>query len=325
MPIHVQQLARLNADYSEVTGSAVKHFVCPITLADDGTDLCDGHILNESIDQAARATVIQRRHVDNYFGYMLEPDLVKMLNMATNSPAELIRQANNLTIAHPDTGEKMETFWADRKALQKFQRLDLFDREGKTVASPFLRSERLELKRHHDLEVEWTITVTNSAIVGSLLKSAYLAMFWLIGYRSVLDIAGDKVRRALAAFYVDRAGKGNSIDYFWEYVGSVSLLVNDLPDDYPDTLEGGSLWFHYAEGDQDKGILFGITCLFRVNGRILTVTLPGHQKEGYWFVAYQYYQAFLKDRSMKHDVYHGRFHDETFQVSPKPIQLKFAG
>jgi hypothetical protein len=323
MAVDNRQLAYLNTDYSAQTGIIVQKFVCPISLDDDSNaELCDGHILNQGIKKASRATVIQRKDIDNYFGHTIEPDLVKMLNIPVSTKQELIRKARNLRITAP-SGEKMETFRSNTEAGGRFQQINLFNPDRTTMISPFLKNGRLENKYYKDLEVEFTITVTNSAIIGSLLKSGYLALFQMLGYRWVLDASGDRVRRALAAFYRNKADKEQSINYFSEFDGSISVLFNDTKNDMGDTLEDGSLFFHYVEGDQETGLLFAVTCLFRVNDRTLSVTLPCYQKKGYYLVAYQYYQTLLKDRSVCQNVYSVRFDNERFNISTTPLRLHY--
>jgi hypothetical protein len=323
MALDNRQLDYLNTDYSTQTGITVQKFVCPITLDDDpNAALCDGHILNQGIKKASRATVIQRKDVDNYFGHTIEPDLVKMLSIPVSTKQHLIRKARDLRITAP-SGEKMETFFSNSEAGVRFQQINLYNADGTTMVSPFLRTGRLENKYHKDLEVEFTMTVTNSAIIGSLLKSSYLALFRMLGYRWVLDASGDRVRRALAAFYRDKAVKEQSINYFAEFDGSISVLFNETGKDMGDTLEDGSLFFHYVEGDQETGLLFAVTCLFPVNYLTLAVTLPCYRKKGYHLVAYQHYQALLKDRSVCQNVYFGRFNEERFNISTTPLRLHY--
>jgi len=321
MSINEEQLSRLNANYSALTGRAVNGFVCPITLLDDAhTELCNGHVLNKGIKKASRATIIQRKDVDNYFGQTIEPDLVTWLNSSVTTPQELVGRAHDVTITTP-SGDTTRAFFSNSKAREKFQQIDLLNPDGTLFASPFLRTYRLEDRIYKGLEVEWTMTVTNSAVVGSFIKSGYLALFRMLGYRWVLDAAGDKVRRALAAFYQDKADKKQSINYFAELEGSTAVL-NDVSIGVEDTLEGGSLLLHYAEGDQTTGLLFAVTCLFRANDRIVTVTLPCYKKEGYYFVAFDHYQAFLKDRSMPHNVYFGQYKNGRFEICPVPLRLQ---
>lgn len=321
MTINEEQLARLNADYFGLTGKAVERFVCPVTLQDDpNAELCDGHVLNESIKKASRATVIQRKDVDNYYGRTIEPDLVRFLNVPVSTPQELVRRSRDLTITTP-SGDKFDAFFSNSSARKRFQQVDLWNPDGIPFASPFLKTGKLEARLHKDLEVEWTMTVTDSAVVGSLVKSGYLALFRMLGYRWVHSADGDKVRRALAAFYRDKASKKQSLSYFGEFKGSMAVVLGDQFDHVGDTLDGGSLLLHYAEGDSTTGLLFAVTCLFRVNDRVVAVTLPCHQREGYYCVAFRHYQEFLSNRSTFHSAYFARYYNEHFEISSAPLRL----
>src|SRR2546421_116442 len=72
--IDAVELQRLNQQYRDLTGQTVRNFVCPITLQDlPGEELCNGHILNQSLVKASRARVIQYKEVDNSFGKSIEP------------------------------------------------------------------------------------------------------------------------------------------------------------------------------------------------------------------------------------------------------------
>src|SRR5690349_2210942 len=103
MAYSTEQLALLNKNYLAVTGKPAQHFVCPITLKDEpGGELCDGHILNGSISQASRKTVVEYKDVDNYFGTTIEPDLVAVLNAPVSTPKALMEKyGRTLTVALP--------------------------------------------------------------------------------------------------------------------------------------------------------------------------------------------------------------------------------
>jgi hypothetical protein len=238
------------------------------------------------------------------------------------TPDELISKNRNLKVITP-SGVKIEAFRANSKAKQKFQQVDLLDADGKPFASRFLRTDTLKAGRYNDIEVEWTVNVTDSAMVGSLIKSAYLALFMMFGYQYVRDVAGDKVRRTLAAFYNDKADKNESKKYFAEFCGSNLVVLDGTLQEMPDTLEGGTLMFHYAENSRITGLLFAVSCLFRVNDRMLVVTLPSYERHGFYSVAYGYYQSLLKDRSMRQEIYIGRFVDNRVEMSPTPMQSHY--
>ena len=207
MTINKEQLSYLNNDYHALTGRVVRNFVCPITLLDEpNAELCDGHVLNRGIKQASKATVIQRKDIDNYFGATIEPDLIQWLNIPVLTGGELIRQASRMHISIPN-GDKVEAFFAKSNAGAKFPQINLRDSDGTVVASPFLKTTTPDPADYTDVEVETLTIVTNTAVTGSLIKSAHLAIFRTLGYRWVFSPAGDKVRRTLADFYVDKGQK----------------------------------------------------------------------------------------------------------------------
>lgn len=167
---------------------------------------------------------------------------------------------------------------------------------------------------HESVEVEWSMKLASAAIFGSFLKSAYLALFRMFGYRWVLDPTGDRVRRSLASFCEDRATKDQANNYFGEFRGSMLVAAKDDLQEMPDTLRMSSFLLHYGEGDWNSGLTFALTCLFPINKQLYAVSLPFCQSGGNEARAFGYYQAFLKDRSLPHITYDARFHEKSFEL-----------
>jgi hypothetical protein len=175
---------------------------------------------------------------------------------------------------------------------------------------------------HKDLQVEWLMGFTNSAIFGSLLKSAHLALFRMMGYCHVLSPAGSYLRQALASFYIDKADKAQSSRYFSKFAGAVKPVLNDIPADVGGTLEDGSLWLHYEPGGVGKLLLFAISCLFRVNARMLTVMVP-YCMDGIRFeAACARYEAVLKDSATPQDIHAAWFDNGKVEVNPHPLSIR---
>jgi hypothetical protein len=323
MAFSEEQLKILNADLTTVTGKRVNKFLCPITLRDDSDAvLCDGHILNKSIKTAARKTIVQRKDVDNYFGETIEPDLVTFLNAPVATTEELIGRGHSLSITMP-SGEKVDAFFANRKARPKFPRMDLLDSGGQTIVSPYVRTGQVEAKFHKDMQVEWLMEFTNSALLGSMLKSAYLATFSILGYLYVFMPAGDHLRRALASFYNDKASKNRSIDYFGKFEGAVKLFQSEVWDEHRNSVSDGVLWFHHrSDGPGDR--LFAISCLFSVNKRMISVMIPYCTNPDHFPAANSYYQTVLKDHATPQQIHHGYRFGGALQICPDPLKVHFA-
>lgn len=326
MPLNDAIIQPFRDNYYELTGEWSSGFICPITLKDTRCEeLCVGHVLNQGIRQASRRTVLQRRDVDNYFGTTLEPDLIKYLNFPIMTPAEHMAKARRLTITLP-SGERTEAFFAGPQASDRFMQVDLLDSSGKPIASPFVRSAAAQPGQYRDIQIEWTLTVHELALVGALIKSAYLTLFALVGYRYALDSVGSAVRRSLSTFFHNRAGRQNAGDYFDQFRGAVIVSLEGVLDTIPDTLEGGTLLFHYAEAG--TGLLFGVSTLFRVNEITLIVTLPADMKydakHDFSFAALDYYQALLRDRAMRHSTHLVRFKSNQFDVESTAMEIRYA-
>lgn len=73
----------------------------------------------------------------------------------------------------------------------------------------------------------------------ALRKSAYLALFRLVGYRYGLDAVGSTVQLALAEFFRQHASWANAKDHFGRFHGAVIVSLGGILDTIPDTLEGG--------------------------------------------------------------------------------------
>jgi len=313
--------AWFRTNYKELTRESASGLICPITLKDTPFhELCAGHVLNKGLQQASRLTVPQRRDVDSFFGATIEPDLVNYLNFPVLSSAEHFAKVKRFVIKLP-TGDRVEAFFANDAAAKRFTRIDLKNSAGEIVASPYVRTSQ-PIGEYKDVEVEWTITVSDLASVAALIKSAYLAFFKLVGYRYALDPIGSLVRRSLADFFEAGGTKSTARQYFSRFKGAVITSLAGFLDTTPDTLSGRTLLFHYDDGT-DHDTLFAVSCLFRINQRTLLVTLPAVMDVTYSIVALRLYERLLEDRSMRNDIHFVTFRDEEFKVSPAPLDLRY--
>lgn len=157
--------------------------------------------------------------------------------------------------------------------------------------------------------------------MGALIKSAYLTVFKLVGYRYALDPVGI-VRRSLAGFFNDRATKDRARDYFARFQGAVITSLRGFLNESPDTLSGATLLFHYDDGTRHDR-LFAVSTLFRVNQATLIVTLPAVSEVDYSIEALAKYERLLKDRSTRNDIHYVTFVRDKFEVSPQPLRIEY--
>jgi hypothetical protein len=313
--------AQFSANYNDLTREVPTGVICPITLRDIPFDeLCSGHILNKGFQGASRVTIPQPRDLDSHFGATIEADLVKYLNFPVLSSQEHLSKVKALTIKMP-TGRSFEVFFAGDDAARRFGRVDLKNSDGEVVASPYVRDNEA-IGEYKDIEVEWIITVNDLALVGGLIKSAYLTMFKLVGYRYALDPVGNIVRRSLEAFFNERATKNNARIYFARFQGAVITSLKGFLNESPDTLSGGSLLFHYDAGSRQES-LFAVSTLFRINQATLIVTLPAVMDVNYSIEGLGKYERLLKDRTTRNDIHYVTFTGNKFEVSPQAMKIEY--
>jgi hypothetical protein len=314
-------IAHFAKRYQHATAKVPKRFVCPITLRDEpSAELCDGHILCDKLKSASKVTILQREDVDNRFGSLVERDFVTFANFRVAKPEEMLRAAKDLTITGP-TGERIPAFFAGSEARVRFQQIEMYDADGKTIATPYLRSHTLDSGHHKQLQVEWMFYIHKYCFTAAMLKSAFLNLFRVFGYNWALDNSGDRVRRTLEACFMS-ADRKTALDQFADFEGCCWLAGNDQGDNAPDSLDDGRLLFHFTEGDAQSGLLFGISSVFWVNGALLAVTVPSCNRFGHYFVSWKYYQEFIKERQFCHNVHVGKLEDEVVRIDPAPLSLQ---
>ena len=323
MAFNETQRQDFNVEYTELTATPVKKFVCPMTLRDDlNATLCDGHILNAAIQTAARKTVVQWEDIDNYYGGTIEPELIAYLNTPVAAAEQLMRKGKDLTVTFP-SGEQVAAFITDKAgARARFPRVNLINPSGETIASPYLRTDRLDPCQQKGLKVEWLMGFTDSALLGSMLKSAYLALWKLLGYRYVFMAAGDCLRQPLAKFFTDRATKAQSLKYFSKFKGAVNVFLNEIPEDHCDTVRDGLLWFHFRKDGPETQRMFALSCLFRINQRMISVMVPYCTNSEDFEAAFTYYEETLKDREKPQEIHFGYRIGDRLEVHPDPLNIQ---
>ncbi|MGH9931973.1 MAG: hypothetical protein ACREA9_22465 [Pyrinomonadaceae bacterium] len=316
-----KQIKRFREDYYRLTRISADGFICPITLQDVAVDrLCAGHILNDALGAASSHKVVQFADVDHYYGGTIEPDLINFLNFPVMSAEERLKKFKRFFIRLDD--ETYEVFSAGPEAAKKFPRVEIINSRGEVIDERYLRSAKIAPGHHPDVEAEFFLTVHDFALTGALLKSAYLAIFRMVGYHYGLDAVGSTVRRALAEFYFQRANRTEAKNYFRDYRAAVIVSLGGALDQLPDTLESGWMLAHYAEGTAKTGILFASSCLFRVNSVTLVVTVPAYWQSGYSLDAMSYYRKLLADRTMKHSIHLMQFQGDSFEIAQTPLEVQ---
>lgn len=321
MPISQAALERLRADYFDVTRQEWNEFYCPIMHVHGvGTGLIDGHVLPERLKDASRATVIQRADVDNYFGHTIEPDLIDFLNSETFSRSDFLRKASNITLTPPD-GTPAEQFVASPKSTPPFPRIVLNDKTEGVVGTPHVKTTWENLGgKSGVVRVEGELAYNRSAVHGGIVKSAYLSIFRLLGYKWAMGAGGRHVAGRLAAFFKHQGGKPAADKFFSEFFGSFNFIWEQpLPED---TLTDSRILLHCEQGKLGFSHVFALSALLNVNKRTLMVTLPYGMTEDELSQKIRLYNAFLSDRYMPQSIAIARITSPN-RMDLQPFELRY--
>ena len=214
--------------------------------------------------------------MDNPFG-VIEAGLCNFLNKPLFDLEELYRLSKRLTVTGKD-GIPVPAFFASPKSSPPYPMIEL-SKGGETIASPHIKTSGEKMDEFRgEVDVEGELVFSPSALAVSLIKSAHLALFKLMGYRWVFDPTGQYVGSALA----------RSCDSGWPRRQS-GTLSDELPNCF-NWLPGGSitgatindrliiLHFENFEGSghplENQIDCCGLSCVFHMNDHNFVVTLP---------------------------------------------------
>ncbi|MXX75213.1 MAG: hypothetical protein F4210_08910 [Holophagales bacterium] len=184
------RVEKLRADFEEVTGAPFEHLVCPILYRDEPVELCRGHVVNRAFEGAPRAWTVQRKDVDNHFGSRFESgftvlsDFDKVVAEGGLGETDLPPHFKTRVLAG---GQEVPHFSSKKWPGAQFTGLHMVDSK-RTI---FLKKTPEEVDRI--INERWCIETTADLRVPaavSLIKSAHLTLFALLGYRYALSCGG---------------------------------------------------------------------------------------------------------------------------------------
>lgn len=217
----------LRSDFEEVTGAPFEHFYCPILYRDEPVELCKAHIVNRVFEGAPRAWTVQRKDVDNHFGSKFESGFTALADyediMAQGGLTEkrLPSQFKTRVLAG---SEEIPYFSARKPPGPEFTPLRVSDRH------PWIFLRRTPDEVDGLLDDRWCIETTadlSVSVAVSLIKSAHLTLFDLLGYRYALscgghlvgaEVLGSLFRATVSSSVRDAEEKARSILKEWAHV-----------------------------------------------------------------------------------------------------------
>jgi hypothetical protein len=280
----LQEVARLNEDYASQGDGPFTHFFFPILLKDEDVELCMGHVISARIKNCCRATVVQRRDVDAFYGSICEAAFKTIVDVhsARSAGRQVIsdpglRRALPMTVRLGD--QKIDCYEARNHVHPSHPIVELHDDNGavfklaiKVTDTDIPENCRMQLTIFKDFMPE---------TVATLLKMAHLTQFAVLGYQYVFGAAGLMLADILRTFFLEnkdrsREQKMSALDsYFRKHAGMVMPAVG-----YDQNVIRGSIEdrrFLVCIGSSGRWYAFGV--FIRVNEQMHVVLVPSDRAD----------------------------------------------
>jgi hypothetical protein len=213
-------------DFEKHMGRSFEHFFCPILGVDEDVELQKGHIVNQAFDDSSPVWVVQRRDVDGFFGSLFEADFVKLQGMHSKTMADMFIDPKLNRQFRPGIlrNDKPVQYTTRQTGLPDvFTPVILEDDEQSAIIGVKMTPEEILAAAGDKWELAVTKDIRIHSLV-SLIKTAHLSLFHLLGYRYAAFTAGRFVGHdILGSFYLNNVKKprqellANAESYFREF------------------------------------------------------------------------------------------------------------
>lgn len=325
-----KELVALQASHVRKCGVRFDHFFCPALWEDTPSELCLGHVFNQSFGHHKRRVVVQRKDVDEFYGKFFEFDvrgfaktLKKDMDEIVESP-ELVKYQNFTMFVD---NKPVKTLIYDGNMPDGFSKVGLLNSKGKpclTLAVDVHPDKWLPLKgtnrtRLHSFN-DWRLEV-----LPTLIKSAHLSMFYVFQYRYGISVASDFIgRQILGRFYRHNCnGNKHSVhaaakEFFIEYVNVARPVLGEYPRDMLPSIENRV--FYFLEGS--SGQHFGIGAIVKTGPMLHMVYMPNFLDPS---CDVGVYQDFISNDNEDFTIRRGRWNeaDNLIELDSNLIRIKW--
>jgi hypothetical protein len=314
------KLERLRTDFSAVVGRPFSSFYCPILFKDEDVELCEAHIINKAFRNSPKNWTVQRRDVDHFYGAHFESDFVDIQYVGRLSPDQMVVDKHTASKFQPQIyceGGRIDHYPARGPVPKDHSRLTL-----ETDIGTVNLGLKISTDRAMSLPLDsWQIVVEKDlrlAALVTLIKSAYLTLFELLGYRYALSASGRFVGNTILGEFFDKTRSlsrqgvlAEAPAHFREFKNLVRPVLRSGAFDC--TVRDRRLMI--CETSQQVPWAFGV--FVRVDDRVNTVLLPileSAESAGR-------FAEFLKSRECRIHSRFTIFESERFSASPETATL----
>lgn len=201
-----KRLEFLKTDYESVSNRPWQHFFCPILHLDEKVELCRGHVINQAFDNSDHSWIVQRKDVDNLFGTLFESDFLAHEQKGDLQVDEILtdkRLSDQFRPTISRDGQPVDYFVANEDIPESFSELTFYSPQGSVRLGLKISPDEME----DSLDGKWETAIEKDVrlpALASLLKSAHLTLFHMLGYRYALSLGGYFMgKEVLGAFFLN--------------------------------------------------------------------------------------------------------------------------
>jgi hypothetical protein len=275
-----------------------------------------GHIINQTFPNSSRATTVQRKDIDGFYGSVFEVDFQ---NCIMGRRLTLIER-----LAHRDAkfrpkiyygDERVEFYLPKGKVPDYHSKVIFHDNSGKIVVAVKKSKDSILAADESKWKIVQSVDYRLPALV-SLMKAAYLTMFRLIGYPYALSAAGIHLGyTALGRFFLEcegqiDVGKKKARGYFQPYMNMIRPIEGFTGEPTRGTIEDGKVGL-CLQGDE----VWGVVVYLRIDSMFHGALIPCFCNANSGVM----YERFLANDVEELRILKGRFNQEKgqFEVLPK--------
>jgi hypothetical protein len=247
----ISKLATLSADFESVIGRPFDHFYCPILFRDEKTTLIQAHIVNNAFSNSSRQWTVQRKDVDNFFGTLFEADFTILQERGKHDLFDIISDkvlSRKLKPKILANGKLVEHYQPGGIVPESHSKITI-QREGFPEVHLALKVKPSEML--NTLDASWEIETRRDlrlAAFVSLLKTAHLTLFELVGYHYALSSGGRFMGWDVLGKFFDQAKNLNrsailkaAVTHFAEFVNLMRPMLK-APPELKGTISDGLLY-----------------------------------------------------------------------------------
>jgi hypothetical protein len=318
------KLEKLNENFHHLTGQRFQHFFCPLLHKDEDVPLCEAHLINRAFENTARAWTVQRKDVDGFFGSKFESSFLNIsYKIKGFSPEDVIIDQRLSKRFRPK-------FLVDNKPVQQFSVKGSLPKDctflriqyGQKTRELGLKIKPDSLSRLVDSSVGLVVQSDfRVQAVVSLLKSAYLTLFEILGYDYALSSGGQYIgRQILGEFFlknylITSTDKvlNNARSFFQRYAFLVQS-IETINIDFRGTISDRKLLICFK-----NNVFWAFIIFIRIDNSFHSVLIPILDSKESELI----FENFLNNYDEDLEVIYTRFSNKEWHISNQSFHLKW--